>query len=188
MSFLVWLFNLSTFQSLFSIFKATKSTCIIQASRLHSPYYHCPCTAEARQLLEKPTLHLPLHSVQSTTYENLGNSDAASSQGIIPLVYRYNTQIQTDWGGSQVPLKKNPAVLLQIYTIIMLPDLPPKESSAIYLEERKYLTIWVFLDTRSDLTLKNPTVQHDSRVRVIRDQEIYKVLVQVSDDGFMNLL
>lgn len=108
-SFLVWLFNLSPFQSLFSIFKASKSTCIIQASRLHSPYYHCPCTAEAPQLLEKPTLHLPLHSVQSTSYENLGNSDAASSQGIIPLVYRYNTQIQTDWlRWKSSPLEEEP--------------------------------------------------------------------------------
>lgn len=55
---------------------------------------------------------------------------------------------------------------------MLFPNLPPKGPSAFTWGKRKYLEIWMFLDTKSDLTLRNSIVQYDSIVRVIRDQEI----------------
>lgn len=94
------------------------------------------------QLLQKPVFPLPSHTVKSTTHKNLSNSDIVSSQGLTPLVCRSKPVLRprvTDWDGSRVPLKKNPAMLLQIYT--HSPILPPKWSLAIYLEKGKYLEI-----------------------------------------------
>lgn len=86
-----------------------------------------------------------------------------------------SSQAQTDWlRWKQGLLEEEPynAMLLQIYTVIISITFPPKGLQPFTWGRGHTWKLWAFLYLTSDLTLRNLTVQHDSKVRVIRDQEI----------------
>lgn len=88
-------------------------------------------------------------------YGSLDNSDTASSQGLT-AVCRSKPILRPrldDWGWSIVPLRKNPAVLLQIYSF---PHSSWKVTIRHLCVEEERLRKFLFSDTKFDLILETP--------------------------------